>query len=168
MKNKLNKNTLSENLTKQEDNNRPILNELKRIVNYYKNRYDILIIVIIITLLINDFIFTKYNKKYTSKNKTIILKGGGNLSKYLLNTSILDNLKQQFPLDNNHKFNYIIVGFGYFILAFVVRPIRAFFIFILIIFAISGSFIFPFLFFGILLYFVLKKIITNNKPSIEL
>ena len=158
MENKLNNKKTNNNVKN------PLLNELKRIFDFYKKRYDILIVIIIITLIINDLFFMKNHSK---NSKNTILKGGGNLSTYLLNTSILDNLKQQFPLENN-KTNYIMVGFGYFILAFVVRPIKAFFIFILIIFAISGSFIFPFLIFGTLLYFVIKKVITNNKPSIEL
>ena len=146
-------------------NDNYILKELKRVFDFYRKRYDIFILVVIITVLLNNS-FKTINKK--NNKKTYILNGGGkgDLSRYLLNTSILENLKEQFPLDK--KINYVMVGFGYFMLAFVVRPIKAFFMFILIIFAISGSFLFPFLLFGTMLYFVIKKIITNKSPLVEL
>jgi hypothetical protein len=147
-------------------NNNCIFNEIKRVYLFYKKRYDILILVIVISFLLYNS-FNSMHKINNTKKKGILKGGGeGDLSKYLLNTSILENLKEQFPLDK--KINYVMVGFGYFMLAFVVRPIKGFFFFILIIFAVSSSFLFPFLLFGTMLYFVMKKIITNKKPSLEL
>jgi hypothetical protein len=143
-----------------------IITEIKRVYIFYKKRYDILILVFVISFLLYNS-FNSFNLGNNSKNKGVLKGGGeGDISKYLLNTSILENLKEQFPLDK--KINYVMVGFGYFMLAFVIRPIKGFFFFILIIFAVSSSFLFPFLLFGTMLYFVMKKIITNKKPSLEL
>ena len=105
-------------------------NEIKRVYLFYKKRYDILILVIVISFLLYNS-FNSMHKINNTKKKGILKGGGeGDLSKYLLNTSILENLKEQFPLDK--KINYVMVGFGYFMLAFVVRPIKGFFFFILI------------------------------------
>ena len=142
---------------KEKSNKKCLKDEIKRIVNFYKKNYTLFIIIVIFSIIIVNI---ESKKEYTTQ------RGGGELKRYLLNLSILDRLKEQFPLDK--KVNYIMVGFGYFLLAFVVRPIRGFFIFILILFAISGSFLFPFLIFGAMLYFVIKKTLTNKNPSIEL
>jgi hypothetical protein len=159
-KNQDNYNNNYKDLTKT---NKCLKDEMNRIINYYKNNPENLLLIFLIMSTIY------YILKIPLKTH-LIQKGGEDNSKFfdsifdiVLNRSLLEKLKTQYPL--NSAFNYLIIIPTYIFLAFIVRPFKYISYFVIILFAISGSFLFPFLIIGMGLYYVLKKIILNKKPN---
>jgi hypothetical protein len=144
--------------------------EIKRVIDFYKDQPSILIIVLFITYLLY---YCFKSNTVTNNIKHLNMKGGSDwkpvkdsIFELLVNTKLWNGLKQQFDYDGGIM-NKIVVIFGYIFLGFIVRPIKAFFYVFIILVGISGSFLFPFLVFGIMLYYVFKKVIFNKKPKLD-
>ena len=144
-----------------------LIKELKRIKLFLKNNKILILIIFILTLIFMNYM-------YDIKNKNNILKGGvlGEticdtaeivhplkiVGCYLFGYSILKNLtdknKDKTP---NKWFIYPVWLFR----AFIFRPIYGAFMILVVLFAITGSFIFPFVLFGILLYYIIKTLMSK-------
>lgn len=171
------------------ENENKLLKELERIKIFLKNNKILILIIFILTLIFMNYIYDKQNI-----NK--ILKGGvlGEtvcdnehynsslkiIGCYIFGYSILKNLTEKYDVElteNSTKadkflypFKYIVIYIGWLFRAFIFRPIYGAFMILVVLFAITGSFIFPFLIFGILLYYLIKTLLTkysNTKLNIN-
>lgn len=144
-----------------------LIKELKRIKLFLKNNKILILIIFILTLIFMNYV-------YDIKNKNNILKGGvigeticenENITSslkiigcYLFGYSILKNLKEKNQDKTPNKwFIYPVWIFR----AFIFRPIYGAFMILVVLFAITGSFIFPFVLFGVLLYYIIKSLMSK-------
>ena len=99
---------------------------------------------------------------------------------YLFGYNILKNITEKFNVELTenstrtdkflYAFKYIVIYSAWIFRAFIFRPIYGAFMILVVLFAITGSFIFPFLIFGILLYYLIKTLLTkysNTKLNIN-
>ncbi len=162
----------SEKIESEKEKSYSLKEEIKRVIDFYKEQPTILILVLFITYLL--YYSFKNNNVINNVQKLNMKGGSGESNEKLLNsifelfinTKLWYNLKQQYNYDNS-ILNKITVIFGYIFLGFIVRPIKTFFSVLIVLVGISGSFIFPFLIFGIMLYYVFKKVIFNKKPNFD-
>lgn len=174
------------------ENENKLLKELERIKIFLKNNKILIIIILIFTSVFMNYI---YDKQTINK----ILKGGNLLTNlepicnneystsslqviicYLFGYNILKNITEKYDVELTEKstrtdkflypFKYIVIYTSWIFRAFIFRPIYGAFMLLVVLFAITGSFIFPFLIFGILLYYLIKSLLTkysNTKLNIN-
>lgn len=165
----------SERLESEKKTSYSLKEEINRIIDFYKEQPSILVLVLLITYLLYYSLKNKSSLNIINNVHKLNMKGGSEESRSKLlnsifelfvNTKLWYKLKQQYNYDFS-ILNKITVIFGYIFLGFIVRPIKSFFFILMVLIGIAGSFIFPFLIFGVMLYYVLKKVIFNKKPKFD-
>ena len=144
-----------------------LIKELKRIKLFLKNNKILILIIFILTLIFMNYI-------YDIKNKNKILKGG------VLGETICENeretgllkivgcylfgyniLKKLTDKNQGKKPNEWFIYPVWIFRTFIFRPIYSAFMLLVVLFAITGSFIFPFVLFGVLLYYIIKSLMSK-------
>lgn len=143
-------------MEKEEDNK--IKKEMNRVKKFCKENKLVIVLIILLVLILLP------NLNITGTKS--ILKGGMEgeyqFNKFelfllwLIGKKIFENLKR-------NGYSTPIAVLITFVKVVIIRPIYGITIIFAVIFAISGSFIFPFIIFGVLLYYLVRKGLTNKK-----